>query len=103
MMEMPRTESDRRLRRSRIGAAARAFVPRRGFALFGRGVLPGLAAAATSERLAGIVHPERVDEVRAGALAVLAAEVGDAEARILAPLDAQLEDDDGLAGEIVGL
>lgn len=44
MMEMPRKESDRRLRRSRIGAAARAFVPRRGFALFGRGVLPGLAA-----------------------------------------------------------
>jgi uncharacterized protein (TIGR02680 family) len=35
--------------------------------------LPGLAAAATSERLAGIVHPEQVDEVRAGALAVLAA------------------------------
>ena len=35
--------------------------------------LPGLTAAATTERLAGVVHPEQVDEVRAGALAVLAA------------------------------
>jgi uncharacterized protein (TIGR02680 family) len=35
--------------------------------------LPGLAAAATSERLAGIVHPDQVDEVRAGSLALLAA------------------------------
>jgi uncharacterized protein (TIGR02680 family) len=35
--------------------------------------LPGLAAAATTERLAGIVHPEQVDEVRGGSLAVLAA------------------------------
>lgn len=35
--------------------------------------LPGLAAAATTERLSGIVHPEQVDEVRAGSLAVLAA------------------------------
>ena len=33
--------------------------------------LPGLAAAATTEPLAGIVHPERVDEVRAASLAVL--------------------------------
>jgi hypothetical protein len=36
------------------------------------------------------------------ALAVLAAETTDAEARMLAELDAQLEGDDGLAGEIVG-
>lgn len=35
--------------------------------------LPGLAAAATTEQLDGIVHPEQVDEVRAGALAVLSA------------------------------
>lgn len=34
--------------------------------------LPGLAAAATTERLAGIVHPDQVDEVRASSLAVLA-------------------------------
>ncbi len=32
-----------------------------------RMALPGLAVAATAERLAGIVHPDQVDEVRAGA------------------------------------
>jgi uncharacterized protein (TIGR02680 family) len=35
--------------------------------------LPGLASAAITERLAGIVHPEQVDEVRAASLTVLAA------------------------------
>jgi hypothetical protein len=35
--------------------------------------LPGLTAAATHERLAGIIHPEQVHEVRTGSLAVLAA------------------------------
>lgn len=43
MKEMPRKESDRRVRRSRIGAAGRAFV-RRGFALFRHRALRGLAA-----------------------------------------------------------
>lgn len=44
MKEMPRKESHRRLRRSRILAAGRAFVQRRGFALFRRRALRGLAA-----------------------------------------------------------